>query len=52
MERQASAMETLAQLLLGQVQRQRREIATLKAAMQKERVEAPSLATMLRTAPR
>jgi hypothetical protein len=55
MERQATAMETLAEMLLGQAQRQRREIAGMKAALADRstgsatRVEAPSLAAMLRT---
>jgi hypothetical protein len=55
MERRADGMQTVARILLSQVEAQRREIAGLKAAATQEanpeRVEAPSLASMLRAKP-
>jgi hypothetical protein len=62
MERRAEAMQTLARMLWNQVEQQRQEIASIKAQcssegkphhqVEKARVEAPSLAAMLRTNPR
>jgi hypothetical protein len=51
MERRADATQTVARILLSQVERQRREIASLKEQCSAERMEAPSLAAMLRTLP-
>jgi hypothetical protein len=51
MERRANAMQTIAEILLSQVEQQRRDIASLKAITSKETVEAPSLVEMLRAHP-